>query len=185
MKLAKWYLNLDTNRKTLFWIAAVGIAGFLLQTPLFFFRSADGYPGGAYALGWLLGSVISVISFYTMILMSNALLSSSTKGYTMGLSLGSAFLRILLYGAALVVSAICTFRAEWFSGFNAFNFYTTFGAMLPFPFVTLFFYFHEGRKATVVSSLPKTENAKVEEASQIKEEKGESSEIILSEDEKQ
>ena len=60
-----------------------------------------------------------------------------------------ASLRFVLFAAVLLVSAICTFRPDWFGGFDAFSFYTCFVAILPFPIVTWLMHYLEGKGGKV------------------------------------
>lgn len=123
---------------------AIAILGFLGLSVLFLFQSESGYPMGAYPLGWLLGSIAEIGCFLTLVYMSDSLFSRKNSAHpiTSTLALLSAGLRLFIYAAVLLVSAICTFKSEWFGGFNAFNFYTTAAGLLPMlvvVFLTQFF----------------------------------------------
>lgn len=135
------------NRKALFIMGIIAVLGFAGLSPLFFIHGAESnsYPYGAYPLGWLLGSVAELLAFLTLMRFSDSLFAQKDPAHslTSALAVGSAGLRILLYAAVLVVSGICTFKSEWFGGFNAFNFYTTAAGLLPMLAVVLITQFFE------------------------------------------
>ncbi|MCH3908910.1 MAG: hypothetical protein LKF75_04895 [Bacilli bacterium] len=149
--MAQWYMKLNVQKKALFLMAMVALGGFLIMIPLFFLTTDSGYPLGSLPLGWLLGSVIELLAYSTIIMMSNAITASQNKttGMAAGLALGSHFVRFILYLAGLLISAICTFKSEWFGGFNAFSFYTCAAAYLPMLFIVLFTQFRETRQLPI------------------------------------
>ena len=148
--MGKWFAKLTLNQKCLFFMGVLALVVFAFLCPLFGFHSEDNYPMGAYALGWLLGSVVEILAFVSLMYMSDGLFAKKDLGHPVAsaLAIGSASIRFVLYAAALLGSAICTFKSEWFGGFNAFNFYTTAAGLLPMLFVVLFTTFfqirHEG-----------------------------------------
>lgn len=143
--MAKWFIKLTANQKTLFIMAVIALVGFIGLSPLLFLHNSDNYPYLAYPLGWLLGSAAEILSFWSLIFFSNSLFSKKGPSQTFAsfAALGSASLRIFLYAAVLVVSGICTFKSEWFGGFDAFNFYTTAAGLLPMLGIVLLTQFFE------------------------------------------
>lgn len=148
--MAKWYLRLSPNGKTVFWLSVLGLFGFLVQLPLFFFVKEDGYQLGAYPVGWLFGSLASIVAYLTIGFMSKALTSTTGKGGGVSLSLLTALVRGVLYFVVLLVSALATFRPEWIGGFHYFDFFTCFGAIIPMPIITLFVHAIEIKKETAL-----------------------------------
>lgn len=123
------YLKLNEHQKTLFWLAAIGGVVFVGLCPLFFFYEAKGF---SYPLGWLLGTAAEILSFYTIIKMSEALLpTEENPNPSAAKVIIFVALRFLIYIVVLVIAAICTWVPNWFGGFNMFNFWTTFAGLLP------------------------------------------------------
>lgn len=143
--MGKWFAKLTLNQRCLFIMGALALVVFLFLCPLFFVHQENNYPMGAYPLGWLLGSVAEILAFVTLMYMSDGLFAQKDMGHpvTSALAIGSASLRFVLYAAVLLVSAICTFKSEWFGGFNAFNFFTTAAGLLPMLFVVLIATFYD------------------------------------------
>jgi hypothetical protein len=132
--MGKWFAKLTLNQKCLFFMGALALVVFAFLCPLFFFHSEINYPMGAYPLGWLLGSVAEILAFLTLMYMSDGLFAQKEIPLIPSpstLAMGAPGFRFVLYAAVLLVSAICTFKSEWFGGFNAFNFYTTAAGLLP------------------------------------------------------
>ncbi len=73
---------------------------------------------------------------------------AKTHPGAIGFSMFFSGMRFLLYAAVLVLSALCTFRPDLLGGFDAFNFYAAFIALLPMPFVTMFSNLRSGKKKT-------------------------------------
>ena len=123
------YLKLNEHQKTLFWLAIIGGVVFVGLCPLFFFYVAKGF---SYPLGWLLGTAAEILSFYTIIKMSEALLpTEENPNPSAARVIIFVALRFLIYIVVLVIAAICTWMPSWFGGFNMFNFWTTFAGLLP------------------------------------------------------
>ena len=123
------YLKLNEHQKTLFWLAIIGGVVFVGLCPLFFFYEAKGF---SYPLGWLLGTAAEILSFYTIIKMSEALLpTEENPNPSAAKVIIFVALRFLIYIVVLVIAAICTWMPSWFGGFNMFNFWTTFVGLLP------------------------------------------------------
>jgi predicted ABC-type exoprotein transport system permease subunit len=128
--MAKWYLKLNAEQKAFFIMAALALIIFILLCPLFFFYDVKGY---SYPLGWLLGSAIELLAYWTILKMSQALFKKEDAGHQTATSLAllSNGFRFILYAIGLFLSAICTFKSEWFGGFDAFNFYACAAAYMP------------------------------------------------------
>lgn len=145
-KLVKRFVAMSPEGRSLVILAFLTIVPFLAMLPLFFFHAADGYPLGAYPLGWLLGSLAGLAAYYTMTFGARALLrKDDIPARGLALTLAFNFLRTFLYAAVLIIAGICTFRSEWFGGFNAFNFWTAFGGLIPLTVVSILTHFVEPR----------------------------------------
>lgn len=125
--LVRWYSSMDKLAKECFWIGVVDLAVFAILVPFFLL----GYL--SLSLGWLLGSAISLISHLTMNFAATSIVREAQSTKKVGTLLGVLFfmLRMILWAAGLIIAAICTYKAEWFGGWNGFNFWTTFAAYLP------------------------------------------------------
>lgn len=131
--MMNFYSKLQRETKIFFWLAILALVVYLALMPLYFFGLDKGYQ---YPNGWLLGSIVSLFAYFTLIKMSNALTMENSKRST-PLVVLSSFLRPLLYVLVLGVSGVCTFKPEWFGGFDMFSFWTSFAALLPMPAVIL------------------------------------------------
>lgn len=130
--MVKWFAKLSSEKKDLFIIVAVGLIVFVCLCPLFIIFQ------GAWPLGWLLGSVIDVVAYITIVKFTTGLLSNDpSKKAGVAISTLASGGRYVLYAAGLIVAAICTFKPEWFGGFAGFNFYACALAYLPMPIVVL------------------------------------------------
>lgn len=103
---------------------------FILLTPLFFLRHSD------WPWGWLLGSAVSLFAYWSIGKIPDLLFGKGKGGMTI-LSMVLMFSRILLYGASLFISAICTFKPEWFGGWNLLSFWGVMLAIIPMPLVLI------------------------------------------------
>lgn len=128
------YLKFNEQQKIMFWLIVIGIIGFVGLCPIFFFYEAKGY---SYPLGWLLGTIAEIIGWWSIMKMGDALLPESGDAKDSRNVLLYVVIRFAAYIAALVVAAICTFRAEWFNGFDGFNFWMAFGAVIPAQVIAL------------------------------------------------
>jgi predicted ABC-type exoprotein transport system permease subunit len=156
--MVTWFAKLSAEKKNLFILCAVSLLVFLILLPLFLIDQES------WAFGWLLGSAIGAFSYYTIVLLAKSVVTTDRRSG--GVWVGIAFfaLRFLLYSAALVVSAICTFKPEWFGGFGAdgtgFNFWATAIGFLPMPLLVAISHLIESRK----QGKPKKEGAEPEKA---------------------
>lgn len=137
--MKKWYSSLNIEKKEIFWLVVVALLGLVATTPLFFIDIPHNY---SYFFGWLLGSIAEVFGFLTIVFMGNSMEESAKAGNSKSgiLAAFTGIFRFLFYAAVLVVAAICTYRSHWFNGFDAFNFWTCFGALVPMQFVLFIFH---------------------------------------------
>lgn len=134
-----WYAKLSHEQKEFVWLAVIAIIGLIATTPLFFIDVPANY---SYFFGWLLGSVAELIGFASIVFFGNAMVKASQNPESKAgpLAALTGILRLAFYAGVLVISAICTFRKEWFGGFDAFNFWTCFGGLLPLNVVMIVFH---------------------------------------------
>ena len=59
------YLKLNEHQRTLFWLIVIGVVIFIGLCPFFFFYEDKGY---SYPMGWLLGTLAEILSFFTIII---------------------------------------------------------------------------------------------------------------------
>lgn len=140
--MVNFYLKLNRDEKVFFWLAILALVVYLALMPLYFFGLDKGYQ---YPNGWLLGSIVELLSYITLIKMSNSLASSQNKNTA--LVVASSFIRPFLYVVVLGISGICTFKSEWLGGFDMFSFWTAFASLLPMPIVILITHFVDASKA--------------------------------------
>ena len=134
-------MNMTERGRTFFWMGILTLFVFLCLCPLFFFYDIKGY---SYPLGWLLGSLFSFFSYWSMDYQSRAM-GKTDKKSSLAPVLIFMSLRFLGYAAVLIVSGICSFRPAYFGGFDAFNFYAAAAGLLPLPFLLLVFAFTKKR----------------------------------------
>jgi hypothetical protein len=160
MSTANKFNSMDATHKAFWILLVITLSVSLCLFPFCFYKSEDGYPFSSLLWGWLLGSAIELLCYATIIKMSNTLFAKQEgHNVTTGIAVLSAAARLFLWGVGLLVSAICTFKKEWFGGFQAFNFFTTAAAYLPMLFVVLLTQFHEVKKdnTTPVTSVHEEE----------------------------
>ncbi len=122
--MLKKFMALSEEKKTLAVLLAISLAVFACLCP-FFFLSLGQYP-----IGWITGSLIACVCYLSMYKGNEFLLSMDGKKGAAAYSVLLYFSRFLLMGAGLVVAAVCTYKSEWFGGFDAFNFWTVFAGYL-------------------------------------------------------
>lgn len=127
-----WFRSLERNKKELFILGMIDLGVLIVLIP---FVAIDLL---SLSMGWLLGAVLALIANLTMHKSSNLIFDSSKSS---GILLAVVFfsLRFLLWIAGLAIAAICTFKPEWFNGFDLFNFWTTFAAYVPGTAITIIF----------------------------------------------
>lgn len=123
MTLAERFNKWDEYRKNLFILSAFGIFVTILLLPFCFF-SLPGVP-----FGFLLGSIVSLIAYITIVKGSSLLLTGNGGAATTGLTFVFVILRFALYGGVLVLAAFCTYR--W--NFAWLNFWGVFSGIIPMP----------------------------------------------------
>ncbi len=141
--MLNFYLKLNRDSKIFFWLVILDAVVYLALMPLYFFGLDKGYQ---YPNGWLLGSIVSLIAYVTLIKMSNGVVSKDTTK-NLPLVVLSSFLRPLLYVLVLLLSGICTFKPEWLGGFDMFSFWTAFVSLLPMNAIILVCHFLDSRKS--------------------------------------
>ncbi len=132
-KLVTWYSKQKEEGRNLFWLGVISLFVFLCLTPLFFFYDIQGY---SYPIGWLLASLFNLFAYLSFLFQGKTLSPKGGKS-SLPIALSLMFLRFIGYAALLVVSAICTFKKEFFAGFDAFNFFTVIAALIALPFLLL------------------------------------------------
>ncbi len=126
-ELADKYLSLSKTKKELFWTVLVDLAVFIILVPFFTIGWLK------LSLGWLIGSLASIASNLLTNLSAKAIFSQSDPDKKSGALNGVVFYmaRIFIWAIVLAISGICTFKAEWFNGFDLFYFWTAFAAYFP------------------------------------------------------
>ncbi len=115
-KFVDKYLSWDITRKELFWISIIDGIVFVILMPFF----AIGWL--KLSLGWLIGSIASIGSFILINLPSKKEWDEK-KAKIIHIVL-TYVVPIALLVILLIVSGICTFKSDWFSGFDLFSVYT-------------------------------------------------------------
>ena len=133
MSLKQRYSGLSDEGKTVFWLIIADVLVLVGLLPFFFFSNM-GLP-----LGWLLGAVIVLLCYISMVKGSSFILSVAVteNGRNKGRAWAVvfAFLRFALMIGALIVSAVFTFKVE--GGYI--NFFTCAAAYLPLILVAVIF----------------------------------------------
>ena len=131
----KFYRSWDRSKKELFILGMIYLGVFIVLVPF----AALGWL--RLSMGWLLGAVLSLVSNLTMHRSSSLIFNSQTSGKAGGIliAVGFSSLRFLLWIAGLTVAAICTFKVDWFNGFDLFYFWTTLAAYAIGMTVTIVF----------------------------------------------
>lgn len=106
MRLAERYVRWSDEGKNLFILVCVALFGALVSAVFIFLDNVG------VLLGWLLGSVINIIAYVSMVKGSKSLLKSAREGSGKTASFAALFflMRLFLYAAGLVLAAFCTFR---------------------------------------------------------------------------
>ena len=132
-----FYQKLDNDKKIFFWLSLIGLVVYLALMPLYFFGVDRGYQ---WPNGWLLGSLVELISYLTLLLMTNSLAKKAGEKNVIVVILNS-LLRPFLYVVVLAIAAICSFRSEWFGGFDMFGFWAVFASLMPMPIALVIVHF--------------------------------------------
>src|SRR5574344_454352 len=110
--LAEKFVAMSPEQKDFAILVAFYVVVLILLTPLSFLRY------GAIQFGWALGGAVSVFSYWSISKVPSWLSPSKTPLGISGRSVLYMSLRMFLYIAVLLVSALCTFMPEWFGGFS-------------------------------------------------------------------
>ncbi len=141
--MLNFYMKLNRDMKVFFWLVVLAAVVYLALMPLYFFGIDKGY---SYPNGWLLGSLVSLLAYFTLLKMTDALTKRDGENKNMPIIVLSSFVRPLLYVIVLGLSGVCTFKSEWIGGFDMFSFWTTFASLLPMPAVILVTHFVFAKK---------------------------------------
>jgi len=123
-KFALW----PAAKKDFFILVAFYVLVLILLTPLDFLRL------GSVQFGWAVGGAISIFAFWSISKVPSLLSPGKTPLGLSGKSMLFMTLRTFLYIVALLLSAICTFKPEWFGGWSGISFWGVMAALLPMPF---------------------------------------------------
>lgn len=128
MTLGEKFALLPAAKKDLFILIAFYVLVLILLTPLDFLRL------GSVQFGWAVGGVVSVFAYWSILKVPSLLSPSKTPLGVSGKSMLYMTLRMFLYIVVLLLSAICTFKPEWFGGWSGLSFWGVMAALLPMPF---------------------------------------------------
>ena len=123
MKLSEKFVNWEDWKRNVFILSIFAVVVTIALFPF----ALLGNPG--IAVGFLLGSVISVLAYLSIVYSSFAILRKDNDGKGMGLSVFFSFARMGLYAIGLVLGALATFvfKNAWL------NFWAIFAGYLPMP----------------------------------------------------
>jgi hypothetical protein len=123
MKLSEKFVNWEEWKRNVFILSIFAVVVTIALLPF----ALLGNPG--IAVGFLLGSVISVLAYLSIVYSSFAILRKDNDGKGMGLSVFFSFARMGLYAIGLVLGALATFvfKNAWL------NFWAIFAAYMPMP----------------------------------------------------
>jgi hypothetical protein len=151
--LIKRFVLLPPAKKDFILLCLFYVVIFVLLTPLFFLRHSE------WPLGWLLGAGVSVFAYWSISKIPSLLLGKDSQGLTLS-SIVLMGGRLFLYAASLVISAICTFRPEWFGGWNLLSFWAVVIAIIPMPFLVILSSLHETKKDPAITTVTPVEEKK-------------------------
>lgn len=123
MKLLERYEKLSPEWKNVVILACIGLIG--AAASCFFILLPD--IGIGAPLGFLAGSLTSILAYYSIVYMSRNLLKARHNASNAAKVVAFMLARYVLYGAVLFLAAMCTFR--WYNHF--FNFWFVFAGMMP------------------------------------------------------
>ena len=123
MKLSEKFVNWEEWKRNVFILSVLAIVVTVALLPF----ALLGQPG--IATGWLVGSMISVLAYLSIVYSSFAILRKDNDGKGMGLSVFFSFARMGLDAIGLVLGALTTFvfKSPWL------NFWAIFAGYLPMP----------------------------------------------------
>lgn len=132
MSFASRYCSWSEEKQNLFILVMIGLAGCLV----FFFSAFIDNIG--LLLGWILGTVIEILCYVTIVAGSRFLLSGGKEGgSTMGLlGAGMGMFRLLFYAGGLVLGGFATY--VWGTPSHGYcNLFTVFAGYMPLMIVLL------------------------------------------------
>ncbi|MCI1245134.1 MAG: hypothetical protein LKG11_04260 [Bacilli bacterium] len=150
LRFAQRFARMDPIKKDFVLLAAFYGIVFVLLIPLFFFRLS------MWNWGWLAGALVSLFSYWSISKLPDMLMGQTPSGMTVKSVLFMSA-RMLLYIAVLVVSAICTFKPEWFGGWDLLSFWSTMLAIVPMPFVLILSNLHGEKGQSEIHTLCPTD----------------------------
>ena len=145
MKLSEKFVRWEEWRRNTFVLIVFALMIGVIMLPF----SLLGLPG--LSLGWMAGSMISVLAYLTIVYSSNAILRKENDGKGMGLSVFFSFARMAMYAIGLALGALVTFvfKSPWLS------FWTVFAGYMPMPILIAAMHFvNLGKKKDAQSANP-------------------------------
>ena len=138
MKLKERLSKLDDSHLSLVLLSAVAVVVFVLMIPLFFF-GFQGIP-----LGWLFGSGIEILNYFTMIKGAKIILTPENAKPIRGaiFMILTTLLRVVFWAGGLFLAGYYTFRLES----NWLNFWSTFAGYVPMTVVVAISAIHKNKK---------------------------------------
>ncbi len=138
--MKNWFKKLTSNAKSLFILGCFDVFVFVCMIPFAFFSTESGYWLGSLMLGWLLGCFAQILGYISIIFTSKVLGNiSGTSGLGKLFGGGGFFIRYILYAGVLTISAISTFKPEWFGGLNCLNFFSCFSSIVMLSFYVMIY----------------------------------------------
>lgn len=131
--MGEWFTSLSREKKDFFLLAMVELFVFLCLVPLMFVGA------GSWTLGWLVGSLVTLLNYFLLIRFSASILSPDNAGKSSATLLGivASGIRYVLFGGLLILAGICTYKSEWIGGFSAFNVFAVALSYLPMPILLM------------------------------------------------
>ncbi len=156
--MKKHFSEFTSVQRVCFLLGVLTVVVFAALLPFAFFDK----PGLAF--GWLVGNIISLLAYLSIVYGSKTLLSQgNTKSLALGLTTLFSILRFLFYGVGLLLSALCTFY--WHNSWL--NFWTVFAGYMGMPLLVVINHFveanAEAKQATAKVKVEPKEEPKEEE----------------------
>ena len=146
MKFPEKFANWSETKRNVFVLSAFAVVVAILLLPFAFF----GLPG--LTVGWILGSIISIFAYTTIVFASHVILRKDNDGKGIGLTVVFSFLRMVIYAAGLALGALVTFvwKNPWL------NFWTVFAGYMPMPILVAIMHFYNMSKEAEARANPLT-----------------------------
>jgi hypothetical protein len=151
--MVKWFVRLSAEKKDLFILSVFYVFVFLCLTPCFFLKHSE------WPWGWLLGSAVSVFSYWSISQMPGMLLNRDPSAKKSVKAVVFALLRFALLASALFIGAICTFRSEWFNGWNLINFFAVMLSYIPMPILLVVSSLIKAKHTPEIHDCPSSEDS--------------------------